>query len=46
MTNCERCCAEVEDDDIGMCDVCDRDGLCPDCLNHDFHERDTTKGEN
>jgi hypothetical protein len=39
-TNCDRCGAEVEDDDIGMCDVCGRDGLCPECLPHDFHKRD------
>ena len=32
MTNCERCCAEVEDDDVQMCDECGQDGLCEDCM--------------
>jgi hypothetical protein len=36
-TNCEYCSQEVEDDDIGRCEECEQDGLCPDCLPHDFH---------
>lgn len=43
ITNCEHCSAEVEDDAIGHCDVCDHDGLCPDCLHHDFHTTPTQR---
>jgi hypothetical protein len=38
ITNCDNCSAEVEDDDIGMCEECERDGLCPECLPHDSHD--------
>jgi hypothetical protein len=39
ITNCEHCTKEVDDEDIGMCDVCGQDGLCPDCQPHDFHRK-------
>lgn len=38
-TNCECCCAEIDDDEIEMCDVCGWDGLCTVCyLDHDCEE--------
>src|SRR6266566_3183245 len=38
ITNCELCCAEIEDYAVQKCPVCETDGLCPDCL--DDHEKE------
>jgi len=37
ITSCSNCCVDVEDDEVGMCDECEEDGLCPECLPHDQH---------
>lgn len=39
-TTCERCTEEVDDNEIGKCDECDRDGLCQECQPHHIHEDD------
>jgi hypothetical protein len=39
-TNCELCCAEIEDSEVNQCPVCQADGLCPDCLNDHQNEND------
>ena len=40
-TNCERCCAEIEDTEVEHCDICDLDGVCSECLaSHDCARTD------
>ena len=31
-TICESCGMVTESSDIGVCDICGQNGLCPDCL--------------
>lgn len=33
-TNCDNCCAEIEDDEIASCDHCGLDGVCQDCVDN------------
>ncbi len=40
ITNCSHCTEEVDDEEIGMCETCEEDGLCPECLPHEFHSDD------
>jgi hypothetical protein len=37
-TVCSYCSGNVDDDEVQMCATCDRDGLCPECL--ESHECD------
>ena len=30
--DCDNCQNQVEEEDVSMCEVCERDGLCPDCV--------------
>ena len=39
ITNCIHCSAEVDDEEVGKCEECEEDGLCPECLPHEFHSR-------
>lgn len=32
-TNCDKCGREIEDDEVNCCPLCERDGLCDDCLS-------------
>lgn len=31
-TNCEECSEEVDDSEVGHCQECGADGLCPKCV--------------
>ena len=33
LIDCSKCLAEVEDDQIRKCEVCELDGLCDECFN-------------
>jgi hypothetical protein len=41
VTNCSHCSAEIEDDQVCKCEICEEDGLCPDCSPHEFHTQAT-----
>jgi len=38
-TNCERCTAEIDDNEVQQCPTCKLDGICEECLaEHDCEE--------
>lgn len=40
MTNCERCCKEINEDEVQFCPECELDGLCDDCMGGHTCERE------
>ena len=44
MTTCENCSCEVSVEEVGQCEACERDGLCPDCWPADAHDCEESDG--
>ena len=42
-TECERCCREIEVDEVQMCGICEMDGLGNCCIGEFDHECNPTK---